>query len=116
MRTNLAFGNGRQEQDIKTMQEIERRQWLDDLHKQIEENKRKKYASQESERRQDFLRDNVQPLIQEAANRHQQPPEISTTNHHTGQDLNRFHQHEPKALPGIINMIFFPTASFCFVC
>ncbi len=104
MRTNLAFGTGRQEEDIKAAQEIERRQWLGDLHKQIEENKRKKYASHESERRQDFLRDNVQPLIQEAANRHQQPTEMSTTNHQTGQDLNRFHQHDssvqPKTLPG----------------
>ena len=85
MRTNIAFGNARHEEDIKSAQELERRQWLDDLHKQIEENKRKKYATQETERQQDFLRDNVRPLMQEAANRHQQPTEIPTTNHN-GQD------------------------------
>jgi hypothetical protein len=108
MRTNLAFGNARHEEDVKTAHEMERRQWLDDLHKQIEENKRKKNDVHETERRQDFLRDNVQPLMQEAANRHQQPTDISTTNHN-GQYFNKFNQHDPsvnrtdvmpKTLPG----------------
>ena len=77
MRTNLLFGDVRFEDDVKSAKEIERRQWLDDLQKQIEDNKRKKFTEQESERRQDFLQENIQPLLQEAANRHQQPPDTS---------------------------------------
>ena len=87
MRTNIAFGNDRHQEDVETLKEMERRQWLDDLHKQIEENKRKKYVQQESERRQDFLRDKVHPLVQEAASRHPPPPpsssDVSST-HHNG--------------------------------
>ena len=64
------FGDVRFEDDIKNAKEIERRQWLEDLQKQIEENKRKKFLPAETERRKDFLHENVQPLIQEAANRH----------------------------------------------
>lgn len=71
MRTNLLFGDVRFENDVKTAKEVERRQWLEDLQKQIEENKRKKFTQQETERRQDFLQENLQPLMQEAANRHQ---------------------------------------------
>ncbi|CAF0956448.1 unnamed protein product [Adineta ricciae] len=84
MRTNIAFGNDRHQEDVETLKEMERRQWLDDLHKQIEENKRKKYVQQESERRQDFLRDKVHPLVQEAASRHPPPPpssDVSSTHH-----------------------------------
>ena len=71
MRTNLLFGDVRFESEVKTAKEIERRQWLDDLQKQIEDNKRKKFTQQETERRHDFLQDNIQPLLQEAAHRHQ---------------------------------------------
>ncbi|CAF4680983.1 unnamed protein product [Rotaria sp. Silwood1] len=88
MRRNLLFGDVRFEDDVKTAKEIERRQWLEDLQKQVEDNKHKKSFQQETERRQDFLHENVQPLIQEAAYRHQQQ-----TNY-TGQDLNRFNQHD----------------------
>lgn len=77
MRTNLLFGDVRFEDEVKTAKEIERRQWLEDLQKQIEENKRKKFTEQETERRQDFLQENVQPLLQEAANRHQ--PQVDTS-------------------------------------
>ena len=89
MRTNLLFGDVRFEDDVKTAKEIERRQWLDDLQKQIEENKRQKYTQQETERRQDFLHKNVHPLIQEAANRHQQQ---NDTYNHFGQNPNKFNQ------------------------
>ena len=71
MRTNLLFGDVRFEDDVRTAKEAERRQWLDDLRKQIEENKKQKTTQLETERRQDFLQENVQPLIQEAANRHE---------------------------------------------
>jgi len=100
MRTNLLFGDVRFDEDVKTAKEIERRQWLDDLHKQIEDNKRKKYTQQETDRRYDFLNENVQPIIQEAANRHQQQKDFSTTNN-SGQDLNKFHHHDllNKTLP-----------------
>jgi len=93
MRTNLLFGDVRFDEDVKTAKEIERRQWLDDLRKQIEENKRKKYTQQETERRQDFLNENVQPILQEAANRHQQQRDIPTKNN-SGQDLNKFYQRD----------------------
>ncbi|CAF3506044.1 unnamed protein product [Rotaria sp. Silwood1] len=79
MRTNLLFGDVRFEDDVKTAKEMERRQWLEDLQKQIEENKRKKFKEQETERRQDFLHENIQPLLQEAANRHQPEKEVSST-------------------------------------
>ncbi|CAF0909216.1 unnamed protein product [Adineta ricciae] len=82
MRTNLLLGDVRFEDDVKVAKEIERRQWLGDLQKQIEENKRKKFTEQETERRQDFLHENVQPIVQEAANRHnqhQQPKDSSPT-------------------------------------
>ncbi|CAF4172442.1 unnamed protein product [Adineta steineri] len=72
MRTNLLLGNVRFEDDVKIAKEMERRQWLDDLQRQIEDNKRKKFTQQETERRQDFLHENVQPIVQEASNRHQQ--------------------------------------------
>jgi hypothetical protein len=87
MRTNLLFGDVRYEDDVKTAKEIERRQWLGELQKQIEDNKRQKYTQQETERRQDFLHENVQPLVQEAANRHQQQKD-------SGQDLNKFNQRD----------------------
>lgn len=79
MRTNLLFGDVRFEDDVKIAKEVERRQWLEDLQKQIEENKRKKSKEQETERRQDFLQENIQPLVQEAANRHQQQEKEATT-------------------------------------
>ena len=69
MRTNLLFGDVRFEDDVRSAKEIERRQWLDDLRRQIEENKRQKVTQQETERRHDFLQDNLQPLMQEAADR-----------------------------------------------
>lgn len=82
MRRNLLFGDVRFDEDVKTAKEIERRQWLDDLQKQIEDNKRKRYSYQEIERRNDFLNENVRPIVQEAANRHQpqQQKDFSTTN------------------------------------
>lgn len=70
MRTNLVFGNNRTEDDVRAAKELERRQWLEDLQKQVEENKRKKIMGYETDRRKDFLHENVQPLLQEAANRH----------------------------------------------
>jgi len=96
MRTNLRFGDVRFDEDVKTAKEMDRRQWLDDLQKQVEENKRKKFPTYElpTERRPDFLHENVQPLVQEAANRHhnitkQTPmppiPESNPTN--TGEKL-----------------------------
>jgi hypothetical protein len=101
MRTNLLFGDVRFEDDVKSAKEIERRQWLDDLQKQIEENKRQKFTQKETERRQDFLHENVQPLVQEAANRHQQqkePSPIPTSNtlitNNTGQDLSKTNRHD----------------------
>ena len=69
MRTNLLFGDVRFDDDVRTAKEMERRQWLDDLQKQVEDNKRQKYTLQEFERRKDFLNENVQPLVQEAENR-----------------------------------------------
>jgi len=93
MRTNLLFGDVRFDDDVKAAKEIERRQWLDDLHKQIEDNKRKRFVLQETERRQDFLNENVQTIIQEAANRHPQQKDFSTTNN-SGQDLNKFQQND----------------------
>lgn len=66
------FGDVRFDEDVKTAKEIERRQWLEDLQKQIEENKQKSYGPIHTERRQEFLHENVQPLLQEAAQRHQQ--------------------------------------------
>ena len=77
MRTNLLFGDVRFEDEVKSAKELERRQWLEDLQKQIEENKRKKFTEQETERRQDFLQENIQPLLQEAANRH--PTQVETS-------------------------------------
>jgi len=101
MRTNLLFGDVRFEDDVKTAKEIERRQWLDDLQKQIEENKRHKFTQQETERRQDFLHENLQPLVQEAAQRHQQqldPSPIPSSNtlrtNSNGQDLNKSQRHD----------------------
>jgi len=101
MRTNLLFGDVRFEDDVKNAKEIERRQWLDDLQKQIEENKRQKFTQQETERRQDFLHENLQPLVQEAANRHQQQKEPSPTptsntltTNQNGQDLNKTNRHD----------------------
>ncbi|CAF2211967.1 unnamed protein product [Rotaria magnacalcarata] len=103
MRTNLLFGDVRFEDDVKTAKEMERRQWLDDLQRQIEENKRKKSRDQETERRHDFLQDNIQPLVQEAANRHQQEkekePATPTTNtlgqnNTSGQNPTKSNRHE----------------------
>jgi hypothetical protein len=101
MRTNLLFGDVRFEDDVKTAKEIERRQWLDDLQRQIEENKRQKFTQQETERRQDFLHENIQPLMQEAANRHQQQKDTSpipSSNtiipSNSGQDLNKSNRHD----------------------
>ena len=93
MRTNLLFGDVRYEDDVKTAKEIERRQWLDDLQKQIEDNKRKKYTQQETDRRQDFLHENVQPLVQEAANRYQQQKDTSTSNN-SRQDFHKLDRHD----------------------
>lgn len=87
MRRNLFFGDVRFDDDVKTAKEIERRQWLDDLQKQIEEKKRNKFSQYDTDRRQDFLNENVQPIVQEAANRQQQ------INNST-QDANRFQQHD----------------------
>ena len=39
MRTNLLFGDVRFEDDVRTAKEIERRQWLEDLQRQVEEKK-----------------------------------------------------------------------------
>ena len=97
MRTNLLFGDVRFEEDVKTAKEIERRQWLGDLQRQIEENKRKKMGSYETDRRYDFLQENVQPLLQEAANRHQQGKEMPTTQ--SAPDFNKFNRQEPAARP-----------------
>ena len=72
MRTNLLFGDVRFEDDVKSAKELERRQWLDDLRKQIEENKRHKFTQQETERRQDFLHENIQPLVEEPSHRYEQ--------------------------------------------
>jgi len=72
MRRNLFFGDVRFEDDVRTAKEIERRQWLDDLQKQIEDNKRQKLFQYETDRRKDFLNESVQPIVQEAANRQQQ--------------------------------------------
>jgi hypothetical protein len=101
MRRNLLFGDVRFEDDVKSAKEIERRQWLDDLQKQIEENKRQKFTQQETERRQDFLHENLQPLVQEAAHRHQQqketspiPPSNTLTTNSSGQDLNKTNRHD----------------------
>lgn len=95
MRTNLLFGDVRFEEDVKTAKEIERRQWLGDLQRQIEDNKRKKMGSYETDRRYDFLQENVQPLLQEAASRHQQQKEMPATQ--SAPDLNKFNRQEPAA-------------------
>ena len=84
MRTNLLFGDVRFDNDVQTAKEIERRQWLDDLQKQVEDNKRQKYTRQETERRQDFLHENVQPILQEAANRQQQHDAMVQSNSNKG--------------------------------
>jgi hypothetical protein len=97
MRTNLLFGDVRFEEDIRTAKEIERRQWLGDLQKQIEDNKRSKFTRHEVERRQDFLNENVQSLIQEAANRHQTTKETLTQP--TGQDINRLNRPQASIYP-----------------
>ncbi|UJR09115.1 hypothetical protein I4U23_013362 [Adineta vaga] len=103
MRTNLLLGNVRFEDDVKVAKEMERRQWLDDLQKQIEDNKRNKFTQQETERRQDFLHENVHPIVQEAANRHvpqqqKDPSPIPTKNapttNTTGQESSKSRQHD----------------------
>ena len=82
MRTNLLFGDVRYEVDVKTAKELERRQWLDDLHKQIEENKRKKFTQDETDRRYDFLNEKVQPIVQEAFNRHHEAKDTAYNHRH----------------------------------
>ena len=72
MRTNLLFGDVRFDDDVRTAKELERRQWLDDLHKQVDDNKRHRTIQQEADRRKDFLNENVRPLLQEAETRRQQ--------------------------------------------
>ncbi len=101
MRTNVLLGAVRFDDDVKIAKEMERRQWLEDLQKQIEDNKRKKFTQQETERRQDFLHENVKPLLQEASNRHQQqkdPSPIPATNavgtNNSGQDSNKSKRHD----------------------
>lgn len=94
MRTNLLFGDVRFEDDVKTAKEAERRQWLDDLQKQIEENKRQRFTQQESERRQDFLQENIQPLVQEAASRHTDVASTPAPNNQTGQDAQKSNQRD----------------------
>ena len=79
MRTNLLFGDVRFDEDIKATKELERRQWLDDLQKQVEENKRGRFT------RNDFLNGNVPSIVQEAANRHQQQNGTSPTRNPTVQ-------------------------------
>lgn len=59
MRTNLLFGDVRFEDDVKTAKEVERQRWLDDLRRQIDENKRKKYSQEENERRQEIVQENL---------------------------------------------------------
>jgi hypothetical protein len=83
MRTNLLFGDVRFEEDIR--------------QKQIEDNKRSKFTRHEVERRQDFLNENVQSLIQEAANRHQTTKETLTQP--TGQDINRLNRPQASIYP-----------------
>lgn len=97
MRTNLLFGDVRFEDDVRTAKEVERRQWLDDLRKQIEENKKQKSTQLETERRQDFLQENLQPLVQEAANRHQNlgtTPTKETPVAPAAAETNRSTQHD----------------------
>lgn len=98
MRRNLFFGDVRFEDDVKTAKEIERRQWVEDLQRQVEENKNKRNFQQETERHQNFLHQNIQPLLQEAAYRHQQqqqkePSPSSTTNNNT-QEQNNYYQND----------------------
>ena len=95
MRTNLLFGDVRFDEDVKTAKELERRQWLDDLKKQVEDNKRTKYSQYETDRRYNFLNDNVQPIIQEAANRQQQKD--NSIKNSSGSDGNRGQQHDAVA-------------------
>ena len=98
MRTNLLFGDVRFEDDVKSAKELERRQWLDDLQKQIEENKRTKVTQQETERREDFLHDSLQPLMQEAAHRQQQrepaPAPTKPPVSNSGQDTSKSKRHD----------------------
>ena len=56
--TNLLFGDVRFEDDVKAAKEIDRRRWLDDLQRQVEENKNKNSYRVETDRRQNFLYDN----------------------------------------------------------
>jgi hypothetical protein len=77
MRTNILFGDVRFDDHVRTAKEVERRQWLNDLRQQIEENKRQKFTQQESERRQDFLHEHLQPLMEEAAHRHVKQQDMS---------------------------------------
>jgi hypothetical protein len=101
MRTNLLFGDVRFEDDVKSAKEIERRRWLEDLQKQIEDNKRNKFTQQETERRHDFLQENIQPLVHEAPARHHPQMETSPlpssqtlTTTYTGKDMNRSSRHD----------------------
>jgi hypothetical protein len=91
MRTNLLFGDVRFDEEIKAAKEIERRQWLDDLQKQVEENKRGRFTRNETDRRHDFLNDNVPSIVQEAANRHQQQNGISPPRNHGVQQIHDKH-------------------------
>ncbi|CAF1248423.1 unnamed protein product [Didymodactylos carnosus] len=72
MRTNLLFGDVRFDDQVKTAKELERKQWLDDLKLQIEENKRQKITQKESERKQDILQEQIQPLLEKATHNHYQ--------------------------------------------
>lgn len=91
MRTNLLFGDVRFDDDVRTAKELERRQWLDDLDKQVDDNKRHKTTRQEVERRKDFLNENIRPLLQEAEQRRQQPNGTSPSKN-SNQDSNPYSQ------------------------
>ena len=54
------------------------------------------YTQHETDRRHDFLNENIQPLVQEAAYRHQQQKDTSITNHN-GQDFYKYNQHDSSA-------------------
>lgn len=96
MRTNLLFGDVRFDDDVRTAKELERRQWLDDLQKQVDDNKRQRYTLQEFERRKDFLNENVQPLVQEAENRRLQQNGTSNNNRNFQQTHDRsFEDNDP---------------------
>ncbi|CAF0869001.1 unnamed protein product [Didymodactylos carnosus] len=72
MRTNLLFGDVRFDDQVQMAKEVERKQWLDGLKSQIEDNKKKQFTIKINERKQDVLQEQIQPFLERATQNHYQ--------------------------------------------